>query len=54
MTIPAADDTAGRTAELFHDRQLANWIRTDRLFAGLLPFQWAAAIIVALWVSPRT
>ena len=28
--------------------------RTDRLFAGLLGFQWVAAIAVAAWVSPLT
>ena len=27
--------------------------RTDRLFAGLLLFQWAAAVVAALWISPR-
>ncbi len=28
--------------------------RTDRLFAGLLIFQWLVAIGVAAWISPRT
>jgi PAS domain S-box-containing protein len=28
--------------------------QTDHLFAGLLVFQWLAAIAVALWVSPMT
>ena len=28
--------------------------RTDRLFAGLLVFQWLAAIALAVWVTPRT
>jgi two-component system, sensor histidine kinase and response regulator len=26
---------------------------TDRLFAGLMLFQWLAAIMAALWISPR-
>src|SRR5262245_60389648 len=28
--------------------------QTDRLFAGLLVFQWLAGIVTALWISPRT
>jgi signal transduction histidine kinase/CheY-like chemotaxis protein len=28
--------------------------RTDRLFAGLMVFQWIAAIAAACWISPRT
>ncbi|MCD6050983.1 MAG: signal transduction histidine kinase, partial [Verrucomicrobia bacterium] len=27
---------------------------TDRMFAGLMVFQWIAAIVVALVVSPKT
>jgi two-component system, sensor histidine kinase and response regulator len=27
--------------------------RTDRMFAGLMPFQWLAGLILALWLSPR-
>ncbi len=26
--------------------------RTDRLFAGLMAFQWLMGIVFALWVSP--
>lgn len=46
--------TQTRADEVFRSRQRANWIRTDRLFAGLLVFEWAAAIFVSLWVSPKT
>ena len=28
--------------------------RTDRLFAGLMAFQYVAGIAIALWISPRT
>lgn len=28
--------------------------QTDRMFAGLLGFQWVAAIVIAVWISPRT
>lgn len=30
------------------------WLRTDRMFAGLMAIQWLAGIGVALWISPRT
>jgi len=29
------------------------FMRTDRLFAGLMAFQWAAAIAAAIFISPR-
>ncbi|HKS36395.1 MAG TPA: response regulator [Verrucomicrobiae bacterium] len=29
-------------------------MRTDRLFAGLMLFQWLAGVAAALWISPRT
>ncbi|NND95720.1 MAG: PAS domain S-box protein [Pirellulaceae bacterium] len=31
-----------------------NYRRTDRLFAGLMAFQWLAGILAALVISPRT
>ena len=44
---------AGRRAEeLFGQYQLDSHKRTDRLFAGLMGFQWIAGIIFALWISP--
>lgn len=36
------------------DHQLTIWKRTDRLLAGLLLFEWAGCIVLALWRSPRT
>ncbi len=43
-----------RGQELF-DEQRQNLFRdTDRLFAGLLLFEWIAGIAAALWISPRT
>ena len=30
------------------------WRRTDRLFGGLLLFEWLACIALAVWVSPKT
>jgi signal transduction histidine kinase len=41
-----------RADELFQQSQRAIHWRTDRLFAGLMAFQWIAGIVFALWVSP--
>jgi two-component system sensor histidine kinase/response regulator len=41
-----------RADELFEISERAIHRRTDRLFAGLMAFQWIAGIIFALWVSP--
>ena len=44
--------TARRAGELFAAYQQEIHRHTDRLFAGLMGFQWIAGIIFALWVSP--
>ncbi|MBI3410178.1 MAG: PAS domain-containing protein [Planctomycetes bacterium] len=44
----------GRAAELFEDHQRSIFKRTDRMFAGLLAFQWLAGVIAAAWISPLT
>jgi hypothetical protein len=41
-----------RVAELMASYQRAIYLRTDRWFASLLIFQWAAAVAMAYWVSP--
>ena len=41
-----------RASDLFNQYQLETYKRTDRLFAGLMGFQWIGGIIFALWVSP--
>lgn len=41
-----------RTRELFREQQFLGHQRTDQLFAGLMVFQWLAAIVIAVWVSP--
>ncbi len=46
--------TECRSVELFEAQQLAIYIRTDRLFAGLMLFQLIAGIAAAIWISPRT
>src|SRR3954447_1742204 len=48
----AATSAARRAAELFEEYQSNLHRHTDRLFAGLLGFQWIAGIIFALWISP--
>jgi signal transduction histidine kinase len=41
-----------RADELVTEYQRDIHQRTDRLFAGLMAFQWIAGIVFALWVSP--
>ncbi len=41
-----------RAGELFASYQRDIYKSTDRLFAGLMGFQWIAGIAFALWVSP--
>ena len=43
-----------RAQELFREMQESIYKRTDRMFAGLMIFQWIAGIIAALLISPRT
>src|SRR2546429_9346897 len=45
---------ARRSAELFRAHRQRIYERTDRLFAGLMLFQWLAAIAAAYLVSPLT
>ncbi|MBC7965321.1 MAG: PAS domain S-box protein, partial [Fuerstia sp.] len=44
----------GRSREILREHQITIWKQTDRLFAGLLTFQYIAGIVAALWISPRT
>jgi signal transduction histidine kinase len=41
-----------RSRDLFAEHQHEIHRQTDRLFAGLMGFQWVASIIFALWISP--
>jgi hypothetical protein len=43
-----------RAKELFGKHQNNIYCQTDRIFAGLMLFQWIAGIALALWISPRT
>jgi PAS domain S-box-containing protein len=51
---PSSSATVQRTAELFAEHQNGIYKRTDRMFAGLMLFQWLAGIAAAIWISPRT
>jgi len=46
--------TAKRQAELVTQARAALARRTDRMFAGLLAFQWLVAVGLAVWVTPHT
>ncbi|HEV8000381.1 MAG TPA: response regulator [Planctomycetaceae bacterium] len=43
-----------RIAELAHQAETKICRQTDRMFAGLLLFQWVAGLAVARWISPLT
>jgi len=43
-----------RFAELLEQQRFLRFRGTDRMFAGLMLFQWLAGIVIALTVSPRT
>ena len=51
-TLPN-DSQAARAEFLFQEARQANYRRIDRLFAGLMCFQWLGGIIAALLISPR-
>lgn len=54
MSTDSKDAIEARCQELFEIHQREICTRTDRIFAILMPLQWAAAIGGALWISPFT
>src|SRR3954470_7273681 len=52
MTPDPAHAVEQRASELFAGYRQDIYTSTDRLFAGLMGFQWIAGILFALWVSP--
>src|SRR2546421_715434 len=50
----ASEASAQRAEALFRDQQQAIYLRTDRLFAWLLPAQWIGAVAFALILTPYT
>jgi two-component system, sensor histidine kinase and response regulator len=51
---PVSPAIRERAEFLLKEHQLAVYKRTDRMFAGLMTFQWLAGIATALIVSPKT
>ena len=51
---PLAESIARRSSELFAAYQQDIHGRTDRMFAGLMAFQWLLGIAFAVLVSPLT
>jgi two-component system, sensor histidine kinase and response regulator len=49
---PRDASTPDRASQLFAEARYEIHRRTDRLFAGLMAFQWLMGIAFALWVSP--
>ena len=49
---PRDASTSDRASQLFAEAWHLIHHRTDRLFAGLMAFQWLMGIAFALWVSP--
>src|SRR5882762_2560484 len=47
------NSVAARAEFLFHESRNTNYKRIDRLFAGLMCFQWVAGVVAALVISPR-
>ena len=47
-------NSVARANTLFNEHWRAVARQTDRLFVGLLLFQWVAAIALSLWISPKT
>ncbi len=52
--LTCQESTLRRAQELFGRHQQIIFKHTDRLFAGLMAFQWVAGIIAAYWISPKT
>lgn len=54
ILVDSSAAEAQHAAQLFREHQQVIYRRTDRLFAGLMPLQWLAAIATAFWISPLT
>jgi signal transduction histidine kinase/DNA-binding response OmpR family regulator len=54
MELNSNEEVESAAQRLFARHQQNIFRRTDRLFAGLMVFQWVAGIAAALWISPQT
>ena len=52
--VESNTEIVSRSGDLFKDQHHNLIVHTDRLFARLMVFQWAAAMAAALWIAPRT
>lgn len=52
-SLNAAESQKSRAETLFYQSKQAIYRRVDRLFAGLMLFQWVGGIVAALVISPR-
>src|SRR6195256_1496763 len=52
--LALSDPASARAEELFEQQRREAFRNTDRLFGRLMLFQWVAAILFAIYVSPRT
>jgi two-component system sensor histidine kinase/response regulator len=53
-TLDREEAIAQRAETCLRLQQKKLWQRTDRVFAGLLAFQWLAALVIALVATPNT
>jgi two-component system, sensor histidine kinase and response regulator len=51
---PTAQPDLARVQAVYQEMEARLYRRTDRMFAGLLVFQWLAGIAFAVWLSPLT
>lgn len=52
--MPKLTNLSARAQALFREHEDALHGRTDRMFVGLMLFQWAMSLTAAFWISPRT
>ncbi len=52
--MPGQTPGSNRAASLFQEAEQKIYVRTDRLFARLMVFQWLAGVVAAVWISPQT
>ncbi len=52
--LTTSDSTLRLANDQFREHQLLVYRRTDGMFAALMVAQWLAAIVIAVWISPKT
>lgn len=53
-SLPGPQSSADRVNEIYERLRFSNQVFTDRLFIGLMTFQWILAIVIALVITPQT